>query len=129
MWRALGDSNLCYRRERVNTCALTDTGDHQETSIRPSFVAFSVRSGTVPFVHRYSPKTPQKFGGRKMARTVRDANLETRTARLRLAIRSEPYWRGLEKGFALGYRRPGRGGTGLARRPRGGRGYARDQIG
>jgi hypothetical protein len=28
-----------------------------------------------------------------MARTVRDANLETRTARLRLAIRTEPYWR------------------------------------
>ena len=46
-----------------------------------------------------------------MARTVRDANLETRTARLRLPIRSEPYWRGLEKGFALGYRRRGKGGT------------------
>ena len=46
-----------------------------------------------------------------MARTVRDANLETRTARLRLRIRSEPYWRGLEKGFALGYRRRGKGGT------------------
>ena len=40
-----------------------------------------------------------------MARTVRDANLETRTARLRLPIRTEPFWRGLEKGFALGYRR------------------------
>jgi hypothetical protein len=51
-----------------------------------------------------------------MARTVRDANLETRTARLRLPIRTEPYWRGLEKGFALGYRRRGRGGTWLARR-------------
>ena len=51
-----------------------------------------------------------------MARTVRDANLETRTARLRLRIRSEPYWRGLEKGFALGYRRRGKGGTWLARR-------------
>ena len=37
-----------------------------------------------------------------MARTVRDANLETRTARIRLPIRSEPYWRGLERGFALG---------------------------
>jgi hypothetical protein len=46
-----------------------------------------------------------------MARTVRDANLETRTARLRLPIRTEPYWRGLEKGFALGYRRRTRGGA------------------
>ena len=53
-----------------------------------------------------------------MARTVRDANLETRTARLRLPIRSEPYWRGLERGFALGYRRRGKGGTWLARRLR-----------
>jgi integrase len=65
-----------------------------------------------------------------MARTVRDANLETRTARLRLPIRSEPYWRGLEKGFALGYRRRGKGGTWLARRRlEGGGGYAEHKIG
>ena len=64
-----------------------------------------------------------------MARTVRDANLETRTVRLRLAIRSEPYWRGLEKGFALGYRRRGRGGTWLARRRQADGGYAEHRIG
>jgi integrase len=64
-----------------------------------------------------------------MARTVRDANLETRTARLRLAIRSEPYWRGLEKAFALGYRRRGRGGTWLARRRQAEGGYAEHRIG
>jgi integrase len=64
-----------------------------------------------------------------MARTVRDANLETRTARLRLPIRSEPYWRGLEKGFALGYRRRGRGGTWLARRRQADGGYAEHRIG
>jgi integrase len=63
-----------------------------------------------------------------MARTVRDANLETRTARLRLPIRSEPYWRGLEKGFALGYRRRGRGGTWLARRRQADGGYAEHRI-
>jgi integrase len=64
-----------------------------------------------------------------MARTVRDANLETRTARLRLPIRSEPYWRGLEKGFALGYRRRAKGGTWLARwRPDGG-GYTEHRVG
>jgi integrase len=51
-----------------------------------------------------------------MARTVRDAKLETRAARLRLNIRSEPYWRMLEKGLALGYRRRATGGTWLARR-------------
>ena len=64
-----------------------------------------------------------------MGRTVRDANLETRTARLRLPIRTEPYWRGLEKGFALGYRRRTKGGTWLARRrPDGGR-YVEHRIG
>src|SRR6516165_8983176 len=51
-----------------------------------------------------------------MARTVRDAKLDTRAARLRLNIRPEPYWRTLEKGLALGYRRRASGGTWLARR-------------
>ena len=64
-----------------------------------------------------------------MARTVRDANLETRTARLRLPIRTEPYWRGLEKGFALGYRRRAKGGTWLARRRQADGGYAEHRIG
>ncbi len=64
-----------------------------------------------------------------MARTVRDANLETRTARLRLSIRTEPYWRGLEKGFALGYRRRGKGGTWLARRRQDNGGYGEHRIG
>jgi integrase len=64
-----------------------------------------------------------------MGRTVRDANLETRTARLRLPIRSEPYWRGLEKGFALGYRRRSKGGTWLARRWQTGGVYAEHRIG
>jgi integrase len=64
-----------------------------------------------------------------MARTVRDTNLETRTARLRLSIRAEPYWRGLEKGFALGYRRRSKGGTWLARRRLTTGGYAEHKIG
>jgi integrase len=64
-----------------------------------------------------------------MARTVRDANLETRTARHRLPIRSEPYWRGLEKGFALGYRRRDKGGTWLARRRQADGSYIERRIG
>jgi integrase len=51
-----------------------------------------------------------------MARTVRDAKLDTRAARLRLGIRPEPYWRTIEKGLALGYRRRTSGGTWLTRR-------------
>jgi integrase len=64
-----------------------------------------------------------------MARTVRDSNLETRTARLRLSIRGEPYWRALEKGLALGYRRRGRGGTWLARSRKADGGYTEHRLG
>src|SRR5260370_40340789 len=64
-----------------------------------------------------------------MARTVRDASLEPRTARLRLPIRTEPYWRGLEKGFALGDRRGASGGTWLARRRQADGGYTEQRIG
>lgn len=52
-----------------------------------------------------------------MARTVRDTNLETRTARLRLSPRRKPYWRILETGLHLGYRRTkDGGGSWIARR-------------
>jgi hypothetical protein len=80
------------------------------------------------FAHIYSPKTPHESVCRN-GTTVRDANLETRTARLRLPIRAEPYWRGLEKSFALGYRRRASGGTWLARRRGVSGGYAEHRIG
>ena len=38
-----------------------------------------------------------------MARSARDAELESRAARSRLAPRQEPYWRWLDKGCHLGY--------------------------
>jgi integrase len=63
-----------------------------------------------------------------MARTVRDAKLDSRAARLRLRIRPEPYWRTLEKGFALGYRRRANGGTWLARRWASTGGYVEHKI-
>jgi integrase len=52
-----------------------------------------------------------------MARTVRDAALESRAARHRLTPRGEPYYRGLEPGLLhLGYRKPRTGsGKWLAR--------------
>ena len=45
-----------------------------------------------------------------MGRTVRDTNLESRTARLRLTPRRKPYWRVLEGGLHIGYRRTKEGG-------------------
>lgn len=40
-----------------------------------------------------------------MARTVRDANLEKREARRRLTARGKPYYRVMEEGVHIGYRR------------------------
>jgi integrase len=51
-----------------------------------------------------------------MARTVRDTALSTRSARLRLPPRGKPYWRELEQGLHLGYRRRATGGSWIARR-------------
>jgi integrase len=41
-----------------------------------------------------------------MARTIRDATLETRAARSRLKPRGKPYYKSLEPGLHLGYRKP-----------------------
>jgi len=52
-----------------------------------------------------------------MARTSRSNRLDSRTARLKLAPRREPYWHAIEAGFAIGYRRiAGKGGTWVAKR-------------
>jgi hypothetical protein len=50
-----------------------------------------------------------------MARTLRDAKLDTRAARLRLKQRREPHWRSISDGLAIGYRRGSKGGTWIAR--------------
>jgi integrase len=65
-----------------------------------------------------------------MARTVRDTNLETRTARMRLVARRKPYWRIIESGLHLGYRRTKEGGgTWVARRFLGAGRYNETKIG
>ncbi len=50
-----------------------------------------------------------------MARTVRDTKLETRTARAKLAVRGKPYYKALDPGLHLGYRRGKRGGKWVVR--------------
>lgn len=50
-----------------------------------------------------------------MARKLRDTSLEGREARLRLKVRGKPYWRLLEAGRHLGYRKGARGGRWVAR--------------
>jgi integrase len=50
-----------------------------------------------------------------MARTLRDAKLDTRGARAKLRLRREPYWRSLSEGLAIGFRKGAKGGTWIAR--------------
>ena len=64
-----------------------------------------------------------------MARTVRDANLETRTARSRLTARGKPYYRTLDAGLHLGYRRNRNGGVWVMRSYVGGQSYKVERIG
>lgn len=50
-----------------------------------------------------------------MARTVSNPKLSSRTARLPLKARREPYWQPIVKGCAVGYRKGAKGGTWVAR--------------
>jgi hypothetical protein len=50
-----------------------------------------------------------------VARTVRNAKLDTRSARTKCQVRREPYWQRISKGCFIGYRRIADGGTWVAR--------------
>jgi integrase len=64
-----------------------------------------------------------------MPRKVRDSNLETRTARGRLKVAHKPYFRLIEPGLHLGYRKLASGpGTWLARRYSGAGKYAVENL-
>jgi integrase len=64
-----------------------------------------------------------------VARTLRDSKLETREARSRLRVRGRPYWRLVEGGLHLGYRRlAGRPGTWCVRRYVGNQTYVVDKL-
>lgn len=50
-----------------------------------------------------------------MARTVRSAKLDTRSARAKLHQSKAPYWAAIAPGFALGYRKGAKGGVWVAK--------------
>src|SRR5579872_5577158 len=65
-----------------------------------------------------------------MARKIRDATLDTREARGKLKPRGKPYWRTIERGLHLGYRRlKGKAGTWWARHYLGDQDYEVESIG
>src|SRR3974390_2918866 len=65
-----------------------------------------------------------------MARKVKDKELDTREARSKLKPRGKPYWRTIERGLHLGYRRlKGKAGTWWARHYLGNQQYELEAIG
>lgn len=63
-----------------------------------------------------------------MSRTTEGAPITTKAARDRLPARHEPYWREIEGGIAIGYRKGPRGGAWLAR-IRDGKAYKKTKLG
>jgi integrase len=64
-----------------------------------------------------------------MARTVKDVNLASRTARLKLRAQKKPYWRALDQGRHVGYYKGARAGVWIARRSIGGSRYQEQKLG
>ena len=66
-----------------------------------------------------------------MPRSVKETPVTTRAARDRLAVRHQPYWRGLDAGAALGYRKGATAGAWLVRvvDPAAGGGYRQEVLG
>lgn len=64
-----------------------------------------------------------------MARIVRDATLDSRSARSRLKARAKPYYRAMDQGLHLGYRRSASGGSWLVRVYVGQRTYRLEKLG
>ena len=64
-----------------------------------------------------------------MARTVRDAKLETRTARAALKPSGKPYFRAIDEGLHLGYRKGQAAGKWVVRSYAGEQSYTLETIG
>jgi integrase len=64
-----------------------------------------------------------------VAKTVRDAKLDSRAAREKLKFSPKPYYRALDSGLHLGYRKGKKGGKWVVRRYLGGENYKVETIG
>ena len=64
-----------------------------------------------------------------MARTIRDANLGSRTARTALTAGDKPHYRAIDEGLHLGYRRNKNSGKWVLRRYIGDERYSVETIG
>ncbi len=64
-----------------------------------------------------------------MAKRVRDTVLDSPTARSKLKAQAKPYFRAIDRGLHLGYRKGKTGGTWVARRYLGEERYAVEALG
>lgn len=64
-----------------------------------------------------------------MAKRVRDAVFDSPTARAKLKVRTKPYFRAIDRGLHLGYRKGATGGTWVARRYLGDERYVVEALG
>lgn len=64
-----------------------------------------------------------------MAKTVRERNIESKTARAKLRASGKPYWRSIDIGLHIGYRKGVRGGRWVMRRYLGSEEYEVQTIG
>src|SRR5215471_21005921 len=101
----------------------------------PMNTGFFVPACLGPFPHVYwgdigtFPQRLQYRGAATMARTVKDANLQTRAAREKLPARKKPHWRTIDPERHIGYYKGARGGTWIARRYAGGGEYKEQRLG
>ncbi len=92
-----------------------DVGEQRDLYILQAFrlsLSRNVRGGLPTDIRQ---KVGKNFEAAEMARTVYEATLATRSARLRLPIAGKPHWRVIEQGLHLGYRRRATGGSWIAR--------------
>jgi hypothetical protein len=64
-----------------------------------------------------------------MSKTLRERNLESKTARAKLQPSGKPYWRSIDIGLHFGYRKGQRGGRWVMRRYLGDENYVVKTIG
>lgn len=64
-----------------------------------------------------------------MPRAVRDARIETRSARAKLKQAAKPYWRAIDPGLHIGYRKGKRGGRWVLRAYAGDQQYVTETLG
>ena len=93
-----------------------------------NYIVFLLNGSRWHTLRRYGILPPHITEAREAMRTTSDAPITTRAARDRLLPQHEHYWRGIDGGLALGYRKGRAAGAWMARLRLGGR-YVKTALG